>query len=93
MNEKADMGEKGWGEYRERVRKAALKNPGSFCRADNRWLGDDVVKAVNDWVEAKGGQAYLDELEKKAQAASDNLGKSLFSFHWNPCVPYPPEES
>lgn len=77
MIEKADMGEKGWNEYRERVRKAALENPGSFCRADNRWLGEDVVKAVNDWVEANGGQAYLDELEKRAKAACDALGKSL----------------
>ncbi|MBW2169980.1 MAG: hypothetical protein JRG69_12130 [Deltaproteobacteria bacterium] len=77
MIEKVDMGEKGWSEYREKVRKAALKNPGSFCRADNRWLGEDVVKAVNDWVEARGGQAYLDEVERKAKAAFDTSMTSL----------------
>lgn len=77
MFEKADMSEKGWNEYRERVRKVALKNPGSFCRVDNRWLGEDVVKAVNDWVEARGGQAYLDEMERKAKTAFDNSMTSL----------------
>lgn len=73
MNEakiqKLDMSEKGWNEFRERVRQAALKNPGRFCRADNCWLGEDVIRAVSTWVEAHGGTAYLEELEEKAEAA------------------------
>lgn len=64
---KVDMSQKAWDENRERARAAVLEDPGSFCLADNRWLGEDVVEAVNAWVEARGGQAYLEKLEKEAE--------------------------